>query len=267
MSGVATATATRVTPTVTTVRMIDEVMSLSGLLFEMHGADEFRYFIDSDAKVDDVFYDDAGTLRFGGALAFSAQSLSGVVPVCGPLAGTIDDREVVMSPVPLTTAPGVRLVRTLFSPVAGKFLRIVDRYTNTTAVAMQVPVSMSTGIGSSQGFIGDVAPSTTTGGYFARHDLNGQALAYAVVYAGVNPPAAITAVENVDGTAIAPTATLTIAPGQSVSLMHYVVARAPGDQNAVVTAADALTMLDDPDALSSLTPAEQAEIVNFRLVP
>jgi hypothetical protein len=126
---------------------------------------------------------------------------------------------------------------------------------------------MWTQLASSQGIAGDVAPSASTGGYFARYDVNGQALAYAVVYAGVDAPSPIAVVPSDDGMVLAPTTTLTLAPGQSLALMHFVLVRQPGDQLGVIATADALTLLDDPDVLQQLTPAEQAEIVNFRLVP
>jgi hypothetical protein len=55
--------------------------------------------------------------------------------------------------------------------------------------------------------------------------------------------------------------TLTIAPGQTVGLLHFLVQTY--DVEMTRAQAEALAALNDPDALTGLTPEQRATIVNF----
>ncbi len=58
---------------------------------------------------------------------------------------------------------------------------------------------------------------------------------------------------------------VTVAPGQSVSLMHFAVQREPSDAAGAEAQARALSELTDPDALTGMSAAETARVVNFRI--
>jgi hypothetical protein len=54
-----------------------------------------------------------------------------------------------------------------------------------------------------------------------------------------------------------------VQPGQTVELMHFAVQRDPDDIGAAQSQAAALVNLSDPRALSGMTAAERARVVNF----
>jgi hypothetical protein len=108
-------------------------------------------------------------------------------------------------------------------------------------------------------------PPSTTGGTYAVTDNSGTdgngTPALGHVFAGAG--AAVTPIAQFYNGNWTPTVRwqLTIAPGQTVSLMHFQtqrVLRADAQAQAI-----ALANLTDPVALIGLTPAQRASIVNF----
>jgi hypothetical protein len=56
---------------------------------------------------------------------------------------------------------------------------------------------------------------------------------------------------------------ITVAPGQTVILMHFAVQRTPGDVTGAKAQAQALVNLTDPNVLAGMSAAEKAAVVNF----
>ena len=157
------------------------------------------------------------------------------------------------------------MTRRILMPTVGRFVRYYDLFTNTSAFAQDVPVALWTRPDLSQQTDADVTPSATTPGYFVRSETVQGALAFGSVYAGVDPPVAMTRQVSADLTTVEATTTLQLAPGQSVALLHYVLLRAPDSAGQAVTDADALATLTDPDVFLGLSQTDLGLIVNFRV--
>jgi hypothetical protein len=192
---------------------------------------------------------------------------AGEPTVCCALAASTANGEFALTPMAIPSAPGMLVTRRLLVPGKGRFLRYFDVYTNTSGVSQTLAASAWTTLASSATFAADVLPSATTGGYFANVDPAAQAASFAVVYAGVNPSVVPQRLLSDDLTTVEPTTTLVVAPGQSVALLHFVALRGPTDVDGAIAAADALTTLQDPDALTGLSVEDRALIVNVRTSP
>ena len=119
-----------------------------------------------------------------------------------------------------------------------------------------------------------VAPSSPANTYYAVTDANllccTPALGY--VFAGTNapaPPASTRVVAGekayVDDANISAKWNLTVPPGQTVSLMHFVIQRDSADAAGAKAQAEALANLTDPNALFGMTDAEKAQVINFQI--
>jgi hypothetical protein len=56
---------------------------------------------------------------------------------------------------------------------------------------------------------------------------------------------------------------ITVAPGQTVILMHFAVQRDPADLTGTKSQAAGLVNLTDPNALTGMSAAEKAAVANF----
>ncbi len=263
--GAASATLTPVVPTDLDITLSAGVLRLVSSTIGRAGFDNFFYFVGDAGAVQGGFFDGTQITQLN---SFNpAGELAGFgIPVCCSLFAVEVGREWTMSPMPLERAPGVLVTRRLFVPDAGGFLRYFDVITNTTPSAWTVPIGMWVTPGASTTVVADVTPSSTSGGYLVNRDPAGQASSFAVVYAGVNAPIVPARLLSDDQRVIQPTATLTVQPGQSLALLHYVLLRGPDNSGDAVAAAAALAGLTDPDVmLENLTPADRALIVNFQV--
>ncbi|MFN7916659.1 MAG: Ig-like domain-containing protein [Vicinamibacterales bacterium] len=266
MDGVANGTASRLQPPTTVVQLAFDVLPLSQSAYIIGGVDGF-YQIGSTGAVEQVFLWDGTQFINQGALTIAGRPYTGSTPICCPLAAIDTGNGWAYLPVAVPSAPGVTLTRSLRSAPTGQFVRFVDVLTNTGTAPQSVPLSLWTTPNLSQSVVLDVAPSASTPGYFVRSEQAQGALSFGVVYNGVNPPVALTAVVDTDQVTMQTGTTLQLAPGQSVALLHFVVLRAPDNAAGVVTGADALGTLADPEALNGLSPAELGAIVNFTITP
>ncbi|MGE3957098.1 MAG: Ig-like domain-containing protein [Vicinamibacterales bacterium] len=265
MDGGATGTAARSVPTTTVVPLAFDVVGLSNTGFGLSGTDEYRYVIANLGTVQDGIYFDGAQFTGGGSLSVDGELHTGPDPICCALTGTLGLRSVTLSPVAVPSAVGVQVSRRMMVPAAGRFLRYFDVFTNTGPVARSFPVSLWTTPNQSQLVMADVTPSPTTPGYFVRADAGGQALAFGSVYAGIDPPTTVDRQFSTDLTTVQPTTTITLAPGQSAALLHFVILDGPTEAGDVIATAEGLGALTDPDALTGLTPADRAMVVNFRI--
>ncbi len=166
--------------------------------------------------------------------------------------------------------PGLRASRRIFVPAGGRFGRVIDDIQNLT----DQPLTVS--------FYGDQiseAPEPWTVFGTASGDLDFDASDAFVTR--VNADSSLPAVAFVVGGAM-PALTpagaglddesgawveyeFTLAPGQAVSLMRFVVPAA--DAATAQALAESLAALTEPEALSGLSPEERAAIVNFGAQP
>jgi hypothetical protein len=58
---------------------------------------------------------------------------------------------------------------------------------------------------------------------------------------------------------------VTVPAGQSVTLMHFIVQRDPSDLIGVKSRAESLVNLTDPNALTGMSAADKAQVINFRI--
>ena len=152
--------------------------------------------------------------------------------------------------------------RRIFSPTAGGFVRYLDVFSNDT----DVPVAFSANINfDSQGVLSDQSSPTDNTGGFMGFPGSGSRASYAWVYAGPNAPVR-PSVGLADGSLGFGSAftQLTIPPHSQRALLHYVVARGPSDNAAVIAQAQSLMSLSDPAALAGLSSADIAAIANYR---
>ncbi|MEQ1728898.1 MAG: hypothetical protein ABL982_11000 [Vicinamibacterales bacterium] len=267
LSGVSIGSATRLTATTTQVALSQDVVRLTNSSAVLTGADGFYYIVGSAGTAQQSFYYDGAQLLYPDAFSLEGAPCNGSTGICCPLAVTSAGNEAVLSPVSLPVSPGVVMTRRLLLPSGGRFLRYYDLFTNTSAVAQSVPVSLWTTPNLSTVTVADVTPSSTTGGYFVADDVNRSGLAFASVYAGINPPVAVQRLFSDDLSTFEPTTTLQLAPGQSRALLHYLVLRAPDGAGDAIAGAEALSALTDPEALLGLSAGDLAVIANFRTTP
>lgn len=156
-------------------------------------------------------------------------------------------------PKPLAVA-----TRKVFSPTSGAFLRYFDQVTSTAPVTQTFTVRVDGSYGGDgPPIVVAVTPLSTSNTYGVL--TAGTLPATAFVFAGIGAPNA----PAVTMPGYSYTWTVTLAPGQSVALLHYVVPAAPGDVADAQARALALATLADPEALQGLSADELALIINF----
>ncbi len=159
------------------------------------------------------------------------------------------------------------VTRKVFVPALGGFARYLEIVENPTTVPWSLSLEVESELASGADTRVVVAPGATNGGYAVTDDgltrtPVGATLAH--VFAG-------------PGGALTPAATrfadtdrrvsfrydLTVPPGETRIVLHFVAQRDAGESAAAQVQADALSGLTDPDALAGLSAAERAAVVNF----
>jgi hypothetical protein len=227
----------------------------------LDGTDGFRYDVGDDGSLGDGgtanrslndAYDGAYRLTVNG-MAFSGN---------GAALTEIDGRQLVLGPVDVTP---LSVLRKIFVPAAGGFVRYLEVLSNPTSSAIDATVSVQSNLGSDSSTRVDVAPSDTSHTY-AVTDQSGiccdPALGY--VFAGLNAPVPVSSVSFDDGDdSPSYTWNVQVPAGGTVILMHFALQRDPSDPSGAAAAAQALRDLADPNALTGLTAVEKSEIQNF----
>ncbi len=150
----------------------------------------------------------------------------------------------------------LRVTRESYVPIPGGFVRHLESFENPTSA----PITVDVRLGSRYEYVltpplVSVWPESTANTFLVA----GSA---AFVVAGpqaAEPPASVTIADR--RLVVDAAYRLTVLPGQTVSLLHYVVQAR--DPRAARERAEALVSLTDPDALSGLTERQRASIVNF----
>jgi len=142
-------------------------------------------------------------------------------------------------------------------------VRMLDSVTNPTASDVTVTMVVAATLPSSTSTHVVVAPGPSTP--YAVTD-GGAKPALAHVFGGAGAAVSPSAVHVVDGDPRLSYAwTVTIPPGQTISVMHFSAQRDVADRAGAAATADALSMLTDVNALAGLTNEERARIINFRV--
>jgi hypothetical protein len=182
-----------------------------------------------------------------------------------------DGREVTIGP--RHTEAGLEISRRVFVPPAGGYVRYLDVIHNPGAASITARYHVE------QGHEGAWTTSATSSGdavfdaadhYVVAHDTDGESPEVVLVSSGADAPVAhgdpsSLFEEEENFTYYGPVwPALTVAPGQTVILMHFVIERPAGELAQAVSAAEAL-LVPDATALSYLTEAEKTQIINFQI--
>lgn len=167
---------------------------------------------------------------------------------------------------------GLALSRRVFVPNSGKFARYLDSFTNTTSLATTVEFTSSGSFNSWVSTSRLVTDPNTNGRTYAITDDPGACCtpSLGVVIGG---PAARTSPLDMrfpqtgqsTNTDFAYRWRLTVPPGQTVSILQFIVQRDRLDTTGAIAQAQSLVSLTDPEALTGLSAADRAQVYNFNI--
>jgi hypothetical protein len=160
----------------------------------------------------------------------------------------------------------IQLTRRLYVPDTGGYVRLIETVTNNSDVTQTVKLEL---LAPGNGYC---YPTRTVGvddgttGYAGYQDCVGAMLH---VYAGVGAAASQGAsseramLESSGG--VKAQWSMTLAPGQSGAIMHFVMVAPLGDPTleAIIPRAEALTRLGDVEMLQEMTAGDRSLIKNF----
>jgi hypothetical protein len=166
------------------------------------------------------------------------------------------------------TLNNLHVTRKVYSPATGGFARYLDELTNTGADPITTSVTVSGTLNSFFNTRVVVAPSQTNSTYAITDPSGfccGPLLAH--VFSGASPPAPVTATQFVsgDGNIFYRWDNVTLQPGQTVIFMHFTVQRVASDLTGTQAEATSLVNLSDTNALTGMSAAEKAEVINFHI--
>lgn len=227
----------------------------------LDGADGFRYDVRTDGSLED-----GGTVNGSLRRAYSGADMLQVNGLQFPFLDAArpddaSDRELMFGPVPL---PNVVATRKVFVPESGGFVRYLETLTNPTAAPQTITVSVTGYTGNGNPRI-QVAPSTTGNTFIVTDfpDCDCSTPTLARVFQGSGTPALPVSGLTTRDDYFSFTYRLTLAPGATVSVMHFEVQRGATDAAGAEAQAQALVDLTDPNVLAGLSDVERAQIVNF----
>ena len=172
-------------------------------------------------------------------------------PCATQVGGSVAERRFEFGP---SRFGGLVATRQTYVSAPRTYTRYLETIANPTNQPITVDVIVRSRITSNQQTV-TTTPASTGNRYFVAG-----AAGFVVGGAG-----AAVAPAEVKAPTVSPDAVtrwvVTIAPGQSVGLLHFLVQAA--DAETARAQAEALATLSDPDALSGLTPQQRAAIVNF----
>jgi hypothetical protein len=203
----------------------------------------------------------------------AALHLNGVSVCCADAAEwTLDWRQLVFGP--MSAGRGLVVTRKVYVSPASQgrsWTRYLDRVSNPAGVPVTVTLSLRStvegGLSGERSLSAHVLPSESTGGYAVIGGKDGKYASSAYVYAGVNPPMApfVTAADLTKSEVVRQEWTVTIAPHASVSLLHFVAQRMPGDATPLRSVAQDLAAQVEYAELTGLSEADLGPVINFAL--
>jgi YD repeat-containing protein len=226
----------------------------------LSGTDGFQYTINCEAELSGGGNPSAGlTGPYSGAYVLEINAITFPCLDFGSLAQ--NSAEIDLGSVGFGGA--VQLTRKVFSPSGGRFTRYLDEITNPTNSAASLTVQVNSNLASG-GNTRVVVDPTSTNNTYAVTDNNGMccqpALAHVFGAAGATLPVSSTQFQNANGSVFYRWE-VTIAPGQTVILMHFAVQAL--DDVGATSEAQALVNLTDPDTLDGMSLTERTQVENF----
>lgn len=237
----------------------------------LYGADRYYYGagpagnLTTGAYLPGSTLEQQGGITFAGVLSVDSQEMRGWT------ASGRSGRQVTFGP--LQTGSPVVVTRRLEVPEAGGYLYALDTFTNPTTVDLTIEVMVRNEMRSHA-----IAASSTVSAadagllVYDSSALVPAQVSVGLLYAGIDAPVApAVALNQYDGEVDGnhrPSFTyrLTIAAGQSLSLLSFTAVDAP-DNSAGIDARLRAIAASPATAASGLTPQERARVVNFRLEP
>jgi hypothetical protein len=195
--------------------------------------------------------------------------VNGNAPNAGNAAGfELAGQQAVYGPFGMS---GVTILRKLFVPSGGRFARYLDMITNPTTAPVTIDVQVESALDGANSVVVDpattgntyavtLADASTGAGLVATRP----SLGHVFGSLGAAMPVNTVSFQRLTGTSYYRW-TVTIAPGQSMTFMHFAFARDPNDLAGADTQGRALADLSDPNALIGMTADERARVVNFKL--
>ena len=216
-----------------------------------------------------------GELRSGGtvdrhltnAYAYRAYELllNGLSPSTDTAAASqLAGRAVLYGPMNLS---GVEATRQIFVPAAGHFARYLETLTNSTATDVTLAVQIRSALAGAVDVIVDSAATSNTYAVTLA-DQSGSIKRPSLAHVFAGPLGTVPASNVRFQRLIGPSQyewRVTIPAGQSITLMHFAIQREPNDTAGAEAQAQALVNLTDPDALTGMTAADKARVLNFKI--
>jgi len=248
---------------------------------DLVGSDAFLYDIDCRGRVMDGGTADG--LLYDAFDSANGLYLRGSQTPCASAAAVEENgRQFVLGPFNsfdngdgLEPSP-VRVTRKIYSPEAGRFARYLEILTNTTSQPQQVDVRVAGNYGASASTTQLVVAPAANGNTYAVLTDNfvpspeqptGTRPTVAHVFAGAGAPQTPVLQFANQNDSYWYQWNLSLAPGQTVALLHYTIQRTNGDLAGIQAQAEALAALTDAAALQALTAEDLAQIVNFATLP
>jgi hypothetical protein len=232
-------------------------------LFDLNGGDGFRYGISCDGELTS-----GGTLDGQVSNPYSGAYFLAVNARQFPClnAGTLDNggRQISLG---YATLNNLQVTRKVYSPATGGFARYLDELSNTSADPITTSVMVSGAMTSFFETRVVVAPSQTNSTYAVTDASFCCGPLVAHVFSGTSPSVPVTATQFAafNGNFFYRWDNVTLQPGQTVIFMHFSVQRIDSDLTGTQAQATSLVNLSDPNALTGMSAAEKAEVINFQI--
>ncbi len=232
---------------------------------DLDGDDGFRYDVACD-----------GTITYGGTFTGSLSNafqvaytlrINGQTFQCEKAGiSELNDRQLDIGPAGLA---GLMVTRKIFVPSNGGFARYLEILTNNSSVPVTASVELQGQIGTYYSIPQVLVDPSTTNSTYAVTGENGNCCTLADVFAGSNGLLPVAATQFVNGNRSISYRwqDVTVAPGMTVALMHFVAQRVPGDTAGAQAEAQALAGMTDSSMLTGMSSQDEAEVLNFSLVP
>lgn len=240
--------------------------------FDLTGGDGHPYVVRSADDVRATVDDECDPYCTGYSEIYVGPDGEYLPTVTGPYGHLgLSNRQVSVEPA---QGLGVRTEKRFFVPASGRFVRIMEVVENLTAAPLALGYDIDQGHNTPLGRWDVVATSSGDAAFDAEDSfavMTNEADPDSPAMAWVYSSPAATGVFHydtgfyVDGpwTVIYDQGQLTLAPGQKAVVLRFSAQREHGDVAGTLAQAEALADLSDPEALTGLTAAEKAAIVNF----
>jgi hypothetical protein len=161
----------------------------------------------------------------------------------------------------------LHVTRKVFSPGTGGFARYLDELTNTGTDPITTSVMVNGDLNSFFDTRVVVSPSQTNSTYAMTDNVFCCGPLVAHVFSGTSPSVPVSATQFVsnNGRIFYRWDNVTLQPGQTVIFMHFTVQRVDSDLTGAQAQATSLVNLSDPNALTGMSAAEKAAVINFKI--